>query len=238
MVCMEIHISKKSPYFKTQTANPGNINPEKYKEEMEKSLRELNQQESLGAQNLYNGLERCLTKAARRALSTDKCVERRNKLKESTRHLMEEREKQKSEAAINPQKRKDCEEMNKRTQREIRRDIKEYNTEKVKKVMERSKSVKKFRKEITYGKHWMLGVKDANGKRLSSRGEIVRQATEFYKKLYSSTLAKDNSTQNYMIPERNQEEEDIPIIPSEVRRAIEEAKNEKCQARTTYSTNI
>ena len=96
MLCVEIHITKKShPYFKTQIVNPESINPEKYKEELEKNLCDLNQQENL---------ERCLTIAARSILLPDKCTERRNKLKESTRCLLEEREKLKSEAAINLQK--------------------------------------------------------------------------------------------------------------------------------------
>jgi hypothetical protein len=41
-------------------------------------------------------------------------------------------------------------------------------------------------------------------------------------------IKKDNPIQNYKIPERNQEEKAPPILRSEVRAAIKEAKNGKC----------
>jgi hypothetical protein len=74
----------------------------------------------------------------------------------------------------------------------------------------------------------MLGVKDATGKKLTSREDILTHATDFYRTLYSSTPNNILHPQNYRSP-ADDETEDIPaILQSEVRSTIAKTKNAKC----------
>jgi hypothetical protein len=66
-------------------------------------------------------------------------------LKETTKSLIEKREELKANANNSDEKKQEFEEINRRTKREIRRDIREHNTELIRRTIEHSKSTKKLR---------------------------------------------------------------------------------------------
>ena len=107
-------------------------------------------------------------------------------------------------------------ELNKRTKREIRNDIREYNLRLTRNIIANTKSVKKARKELNDGKYWMLGTKGDNNEKISTRTEIIEAATKFYETLYKSNkkLREEN------IPEEMQQTAIPPLLHSEVRYAI------------------
>lgn len=97
----------------------------------------------------------------------------------------------------------------------------------MKTIIDKSKSVKKIRKELTDGKHWIMGVKNRNGKRIASRAEISKHATDYYRDLYTSTLPAENPGRRPLRKKDDDEDVSISILPSEVRTAIMELKNGK-----------
>ena len=69
----------------------------------------------------------------------------------------------------------------------------------------------------------MLGAKDATGKKLTSREDILTHATDFYK-----TSNNILQPQNYRSPADEDKEVIPPILQSEVRSTIASTKNGKC----------
>lgn len=125
--------------------------------------------------------------------------------------MIEQREKLKAVKDTSQQLRMEYEELDRNTKREIRRDLRVYNYSQIKEIMENSKSIKKIRKQTRKGTHWMLGVKDEAGRKLTSREEFSKEATKFYSQLYESTSQS-------ILPIMNQftdPTEDVPnILPS------------------------
>jgi len=149
-------------------------------------------------------------------------------LKETTKGPIEKSEELKASANISDEKKQEFEEINRRTKREIRRDIREHNTELIRRTIEHSKSTKKVARAISKGKQWMLGIKEATGKKLTSRENILTHGTDFYKTLYSSTPNNILQPQNYRSPSDDETEDIPPILQSEVRSTIAKTKNGKC----------
>ena len=146
-------------------------------------------------------------------------------MKETTKRLIENREELKARDKISDEKKQEFEEVNTRTKREIRRDIREHNTELIRRTIEHSKSMKKLARATSKGKQWMLGAKDATGKKVSSREDILTHATNFYKTLHLSTPNNTLKPQNYLSPADDEKEDIPPILQVEVRSIILRTKN-------------
>jgi hypothetical protein len=92
--------------------------------------------------------------------------------------------------------------------------------------------MKRIRKELGIGKHWMLGTKDEKGKATQSRYRIVRAATNFYRQIYGS---KSQVSPNN--PQKKGEEEVPPIINRGVKEAIAHLKTTELRETTASSMN-
>ena len=91
--------------------------------------------------------------------------------------------------------------------------------------MESSKSTRTIKKEIFQSKNLMTSIKDPSGNKIRSRKGIVGAATDFYEKLYTSTVSV---REEQMASFRNIEvEETPPILMSETRQAIKDLKKRK-----------
>ncbi|KAJ4449558.1 hypothetical protein ANN_00960 [Periplaneta americana] len=185
---------------KNKSNNPDTINQEIFQETLKKSLQDLLLKPELKVQSFYSQLETSIINAAKSSYKPNNDTNKNSKLKESTRKFIEERERVKLEANTNQQKKIEYEELDKKVKREIRRNLREYNTN--------------------------MGER---GRRLTSREEIVRHATEFYKQVYTSRLEQNDPIQEYKIPESKHEEfsSTISIISAEVEAAIRETKSGK-----------
>ena len=216
MIRLHLQIKKrKRPFIISQSTKPDRINQQQYKEMLQHTLTDPNQQSETNTQILYTKLSKCILQAAKSSTFPNKKSERQDKLKETTKRLIEKREELKANANNSDEKKQEFEEINRRTKREIRRDIREHNTELIRRTIEHSKSTKKVARAISKGKQWMLGVKDATGKKLTSREDILIHATDFYKVLYSSTPNNIIQAQNYRSP-ADDETEGIPPIHSPI----------------------
>ena len=188
--------------------------------------------EDMNVEQLYKVLETSIETAAKNSRTKDENTRRSSKLKESTLKLIDQREIAKLTMNDSDGAKREYDELNKRTKRTIREDIRSHKIDIIRQIMIESKSTRKMKKELSNGKHWMLGVKDDKGKRIASRAQISAQATKFYKDLYSSTLQRNNST-TLDSNQRTANDEDkantkVPeIIRSEVRTAIAEIKTNK-----------
>ena len=80
-------------------------------------------------------------------------------------------------------------------------------------------------------------MKDSRGNRIVARENIIDHATEFYKKLYSSTNTP-RTGKNWQTQQKDSQERQVsPILRSEVRVAIEQTKHGKTPGGTAFATN-
>ncbi len=91
-------------------------------------------------------------------------------------------------------------------QKLVRKDIKNFEGQKVREIVEESGSTKKAFNEIRQWKNLMLKLKDEEGNTVCRREEIAETATKFYEKLHKDW--------GYVWRERNEdrEEEGTEII--------------------------
>ena len=121
--------------------------------------------------------------AVNNSTEKNRLKKKHNLLKEDTIKKIDLRESMKLSMHASQRAKEEYSEQNKLIKRKIRNDLRDHNKKKVKDIIEQSKSVKKVIKELTEGKHWMLSVNDRSGKKITSRTEISRHATEYYNNL-------------------------------------------------------
>lgn len=218
---------KKRHFFKQRPTEPAKLDKVKYTSELKREIQEPVNRREENVQDLYSNIERNILEAAKNSKLDKHGQLRRSKLKEATTKLIERRATLKEQMENNPQLTEAYTELNKRTKREIRKDTRDYNHRQIQEIMENSKSIKRVKKTLSEGKHWMLGVKDDTGQKKTQRDEILEQATTFYRKLYNSSQTNRNTNQNPLTPLDNTENVP-PILTSEVRTALKELKNNKC----------
>ena len=208
--------------------------PQKNKTEMNKDTFMLKLQQDLeqtvfaddqGAQELYNSLESCLTQAS--ATASKEKPRSRNKLSQNTIALIEQRALLSRTRRDSERKNAEYLELDKKTKREIRKDLRDYRNEITRSTLENFRSVRKAKKRLYQEKQWITGVRKCTGERTSSRSDIVEAASDYYKHLYSSTIKETPPAQNRVVSTRTCREAVPPILPSEVRNAIKDLKNEK-----------
>ena len=228
MIRVKMSVKKgKRHYFKQRATEPERLDKMKYLTTLKDNVQKMNEQRKEEMQCTYTNLEKCITQAAKSAKILDPKERRINKLTEDTRNLIERRERLRAQSEINPQLKEAFTELNKHTKREIRRDIRSFKHKQIQETIENYKSVKRARKQLSEGKHWILGVQDNEGRRQTARDEILAQATTFYSKLYTSTLPQSDQTHDPNSTIGNNEE--VPhILTCEVRTALKELKNNKC----------
>lgn len=116
--------------------------------------------------------------------------------------------------------------LNKTISKEIRKDKRTYNRNKIVQVIEQNKSLKIFRKETDIGKQAIHKLQNKKGDVTSNRKEILNITENFYQQLYNNP---DKWTVPAGIPVLiNQGSEEIPeITSSEISAAMKEMKNNK-----------
>ena len=196
------------------------INKEIYKSTLKNNLEKLQNKSEDKVQEIYNQIQSHILQAVKTASLKEAGIRNKQKLSVNTIQLIEQREIVKQ---ISSEDSKEYSEINKMTKRAIRKDVREYNVNLTRNILENSKSIKRIKKELGNGKYWMLGAKDEKGNTTKSRYEIVRAATNFYKQLYDSNLqVNKNDTQK-----RENEEVVPPILTSEVDNAITQLRNNR-----------
>lgn len=171
-------------------------------------------------------LNRKIVEALKQA--QEKCCSKNQKDEEklslSTKTLLEERRQLKDKYGTNLPKTR---ELDKQITKNIRKDIRDYNTRKISKIIEENKSLKIFRRKQQMGKKNIYKLKNTRGEIITDKQEILQTVEQFYSKLY-------NKTEEYVIPNvnipkvLNQGSEDLPdVTVAEIKKALLQMKNNK-----------
>lgn len=150
------------------------------------------------------------------------CMKTKNKknskIQPETLQLMEQRKKT-SRDALNYR------ELNKRIHREVRKDIRVYNTKTIKNVIEDNVNMEVLRSKLSSGKHIITKMKNQQGNIISDSKKIAEHIKEFYTRLYTSTTPDPRITSTVIC---NVGSEDIPeISKQEIQAALKQMKNRK-----------
>lgn len=70
--------------------------------------------------------------------------------------------------------------------REVRNDIRKYNTDLVRSYIEKNKGYRQARKAISVGRNVVTAVTDAKGNVVTEKNKILEECRTFYETLYRS----------------------------------------------------
>ncbi|KAH1019493.1 hypothetical protein HUJ04_009303 [Dendroctonus ponderosae] len=110
---------------------------------------------------------------------------------------------------------------------ELRKDVRQRNTQLIRETIEHNKRLKVLRRNVSKGKFEINRIKNSQGQVSSNREEILRIVEEFYKQLYKSQHKHEPDQLSITeIKGMNQASEDLPDITKEkIHYAILNVKN-------------
>ena len=111
-------------------------------------------------------------------------IKTEDKLSNKTKGLILRREELRRKPRKKHREKIELVELYKLTKKEIRNDIKAYNHQKIKDIIEDNGSTKKMRRDLKEERRFMANLKDNKGKMRVNRDEIVEVVTKFYEDLY------------------------------------------------------
>ncbi|KAH1008055.1 hypothetical protein HUJ04_005206 [Dendroctonus ponderosae] len=118
--------------------------------------------------------------------------------------------------------------MNKDISRNIRKDIRQYNKERMQQTIEQNISLKVLRRKLNNGKKEIIKLKIKKGETTSDRNKILAIAEEFYQELYKSQQKTHNTPEKTEKKKGvvNQGSEDISeIAKDEIKNALKNMKD-------------
>ena len=152
--------------------------------------------------------------------------EKQQKLTQDTKNLISLRREMLKQ---NDRNSEELRQLNKRISKEIRRDVRKFNTESIRQTIEDNKNMKVLRRKLSHGKREIFKLKDNQGVATTNREKLLRITENFYTELYTSNhLQTCNSNRRLCKEIINQGSEDIPEITlEEIRNSLSEMKNNK-----------
>ncbi|VDK18177.1 unnamed protein product, partial [Anisakis simplex] len=165
----------------------------------------------------YEDLVKKINEAAKEA--SEKAPSRRTmRIQNHTKQLMADRARRIIEGKTNEEEYKSlCKEI----RRCIKADCEAYRTERLRKVVEAHKSVKKAERDVALKRKMPNALKDNSGRTTSVRSEIKEICEKFYNDLYSSKIQITEKKS------RAQEEEIPTVMKEEVKNALSKMKTDK-----------
>lgn len=155
-------------------------------------------------------------------------------LSSETKQLINER-KELIQKEKTKQTRHKISELSKKINEHIRKDRKSKRRKTMKMFIEKTGGIKKALKELNHKKTWMPNIKTENGSSASKRQEILKIATDYYRKLYQRQKTARVEEQNLITTNS----ESVPIIlQEEVIRAINTQKLDKAPGSDQISNEI
>lgn len=164
-----------------------------------------------------------------RKITTDICIatkkicaksktEKNSKIQPDTLQLMEQRKR-------TPRDTPDYQELNKRIHKEIRKDIRTYNTRMIENAIEDNANMRVLRSKLSSGKHKITKMKNPQGNMVSDNRSIAEHIKEFYSCLYTSIRPDPRATNTIIC---NVGSENVPEISrQEIQVALTQMKNRK-----------
>lgn len=149
--------------------------------------------------------------------------EKKEKISRNTEHLMAQRRELREKHTKNST---EFRKLNKDIFKAIRKNMRNYNTEEVSKVIEENKSLKVLRKKLTVGSKNIFKLANNEGQIRTNREEILQILEEFYSNLYKRESGENNKLSISKV--LNQGSEEIPEISiNKIGKAMSEMKNNK-----------
>lgn len=116
-------------------------------------------------------------------------------------------------------------ELNKKIHKEVRKNIRSYNTKMIENAIEDNSNMRVLRAKLSTGKHEITKMKDQQGTIISDKTGIAEHIKRFYTHLYTSTRPDPRATNKVIC---NVGSEDIPeISKQEIKAALRQMKNRK-----------
>lgn len=121
--------------------------------------------------------------------------------------------------------------LNRVIRKEIRKDLRSYNTQLVRKAIYENANMRVLRSKMTWGKTQIAKMKNGQEEITTKETDIIAIIENFYRKLYSTSVSKpdhmaNRSRKNIL----NVGSEEIPEIDkNELRTALKKMKNEKTE---------
>ncbi len=181
----------------------------------------------MGVQAAYNELENEIKYVVKKYGTKRKEETTRDKISEETSKLIMKKRVmwKKARGKMNDLQRKiENIEMQKMIKKRIREDVRKFNDEKIRQIIEESRSTKKVKKELSEGRNMIVKLKKEDGEIEYNREGIVELATKFYEKLYQKGIGEEYT--NY--EQYDESKDDTPeFIREEIRNEIKRLKKNK-----------
>lgn len=111
-------------------------------------------------------------------------------------------------------------------QKEVRKDIRTYNTRSIEEAIEDNANMKVLRSKLSIARHRISQMKDQSGNMISNNNLITEHIKDFYTRLYTSIRPNPTAPRSVVC---NVGSEDIPeITRGEIRAALKQMKKGKC----------
>ncbi len=147
-----------------------------------------------------------------------------DKLTEETKNLIVKRNSLANKPNLGRKERVELMVLKHITKKKIRKDIREYDMDRMIDLIEENGAIKKARKVIYAGKLLVNQMLNKEGKEIINRKGIVKRATEFYEELYKSTNKNNKTTWENQLVDM---EQIPPIMEDEVEAILGKSKSSK-----------
>lgn len=151
-----------------------------------------------------------------------KINDRNKKLSENTVNFMKRRHDMRGNPNVSTTQLRT---LNKEISREVRTDVRKFNTKHIKETTENNKNRKILRKKLSNGKKEIFRLKDKNGMVSTDRQTLLKITEEFYRTLYKSQQRDGRRTKIRCKKLINQNSEELlDINVSETKQTLTEMK--------------
>lgn len=151
------------------------------------------------------------------------------KLSVGTKNLIEQREKLNKIINKSEEEKKEHSEIRKLTRRQIRKDVNNYEEEKIKQIIEETGSTKKLFKDLAMTRRSFIHSINHNNQQITDRDKIADAFADYFQEIYRSANPKPARPEisPHTVEEDNREEENLEITIEEINKAISNLKKEK-----------
>ncbi|CAG4930860.1 unnamed protein product [Colias eurytheme] len=196
---------------------------EKYIEALKSNLNNINPQENDGIEKYYEKIKQAIDKSLKSISNENKNTKYHFIISDITKDLIKRRNELVNKKQLTSEEKQERSFLFKNIHKIIRKEYQDHRLTKIKKHLNTSRSVKKSLKELATTKKWIPSLnKKYDNKNTFCRNEILKEATEFYKDLYTckttSIIETPLTTNNKKLPR---------FTAQEISLRIKKLKNEK-----------
>lgn len=153
---------------------------------LEEKLADRLQFDETDVQTVYDIVEKANLETCQEVGNFSSKVKTDDKLSIECKELIEKRTKLKEKAKRSNKENTELTELNKLIRIRIRQDIRNFDSEQERDIIEETWSTKQARKVMCNNRHLLPKIRKENGSATHDRAEIIGVATEFYRNLYKN----------------------------------------------------